>query len=786
MFYDMSLRQRLVLMTFLSVLVPLLLAGTYFCVHQLRSIYQSNAEYLYESSKTIASDLDNWVLSQRKTIYALANSSTIRQACATIVDEDSSSEEKEEAQLKLRLYLQLTETILPYVMEINLAYCGTLPQLLTKYQDSDQNYTSASFTRKVAPDILEHMRRQHLELGRYQGGTIFFSTDPDYRLKTAWLPQDLTKTNPLRVMALLEGKPVVFQRNKISTEFPDLQYPDELVIRHSSTTSTLATIVYKEDPTPETVQVPFDPSLRDTRTPLAIMTLRLAPGNIQRTFSYDNYYVVDTSGRLVTVPRSMAKELADELGPRSRGHQALHNMDHLYTLYLYTPKEGVPTRPYQEYKNYLRRQTQSAQAPPRGPDPVYKLSTPYTDFLGYRVIGAWAPCKELDMFVVSEIHQSQLLASWRRSLWVSISIVFLIGGLFVILAYWTARNISEPIIRLNVAAQRLAGGDRSTRCHINRRDEIGQLAQAFDTMATRIEDTVKALEKARDEAIEAYQFKSRFLANMSHELRTPLNAIIGYSEMMIEEAQEEGHLPDDSLQDLRSIHLAGLNLLGIINDILNISKVESGKIDLFIEHFPLAELLVEVQAAINSLAQANEDAFAIEDQTEALLLHSDHAKLRQILINLLGNAVKFTRGGKVTLRIELISGQQAEMPSTWPSLEGKAQVISYIPFSPHNQVVSFMVADTGIGMTPEQSAKIFEEFTQADGSISRTYGGTGLGLALVRYFSQLLYGRLELLTQAEKGSLFVLKIPLRWPVSEEQPSSPPPLPLTKSAPDAQP
>ena len=247
----------------------------------------------------------------------------------------------------------------------------------------------------------------------------------------------------------------------------------------------------------------------------------------------------------------------------------------------------------------------------------------------------------------------------------------------------------------------------------------------------------------------------------------------------------QAHWYNDCLTDVYD-PFSSVDAVPAYNDILNISKVESGKIDLFIEHFPLAELLVEVQAAINSLAQANEDAFAIEDQTEALLLHSDHAKLRQILINLLGNAVKFTRGGKVTLRIELISGQQAEMPSTWPSLEGKAQVISYIPFSPHNQVVSFMVADTGIGMTPEQSAKIFEEFTQADGSISRTYGGTGLGLALVRYFSQLLYGRLELLTQAEKGSLFVLKIPLRWPVSEEQPSSPPPLPLTKSAPDAQP
>ncbi len=208
------------------------------------------------------------------------------------------------------------------------------------------------------------------------------------------------------------------------------------------------------------------------------------------------------------------------------------------------------------------------------------------------------------------------------------------------------------------------------------------------------------LAEARRAAEAANQAKSQFLANMSHELRTPLNAIIGYSEMLQEEAQDIGQ--GGFVPDLEKIHGAGKHLLGLINDVLDLSKIEAGKMTLYLEDFDVAKLVVEVAATIEPLIRKNENQLVVDCPADLGTMRADLTKVRQTLFNLLSNASKFTKNGTITLRASRA-------------------------FDLQSSTVRFAVSDTGIGMTPEQQAKLFQAFVQADASTSRKYGGTGLG-----------------------------------------------------------
>ena len=252
---------------------------------------------------------------------------------------------------------------------------------------------------------------------------------------------------------------------------------------------------------------------------------------------------------------------------------------------------------------------------------------------------------------------------------------------------------------------------------------------------TELGEMVQRLAEARDAALRATETKSKFLANMSHELRTPLNAIIGYSEMMQEEAADLGQ--QALVPDLIKIHGAGKHLLNLINDILDLSKIEVGKMEVFIEEFDVATLLSEVVAVIEPLAARNQNRLSVDYAPDVGKMRSDQTKVRQNLFNLLSNACKFAKGGDVRLYAKRIVRGDGD----W---------------------LEFTVSDTGIGMSSDQLDKIFVAFTQADASTTKRFGGTGLGLAITRHFCHLLGGDISVTSEAGKGSTFTIQLPAQY------------------------
>jgi PAS domain S-box-containing protein len=253
-----------------------------------------------------------------------------------------------------------------------------------------------------------------------------------------------------------------------------------------------------------------------------------------------------------------------------------------------------------------------------------------------------------------------------------------------------------------------------------------------------------ALAEAKRLAEQANETKSQFLANMSHELRTPLNAIIGYSEMLKEEAEDTGQ--EELVPDLEKIQGAGKHLLGLINDILDLSKVEAGRMELYLEPIELKPFVRQVVSTVQPLMQRNENVLRAEMGDAPGQIRADQTKLRQILLNLLSNAGKFTERGTVTLAVE-------RQPAT------------------SGDRVRFRVSDTGIGMTPEQLERLFQPFTQADASTTRRYGGTGLGLTISKHFVEMMGGTILVESEPGAGTRFVVELPAE--VQELRPLAPP-------------
>jgi len=230
--------------------------------------------------------------------------------------------------------------------------------------------------------------------------------------------------------------------------------------------------------------------------------------------------------------------------------------------------------------------------------------------------------------------------------------------------------------------------------------------------------------------------RTAFLAHMSHELRTPLNAIIGYSEMLLEEAERRGHT--DFVPDLQKIYGAGRHLLALINDMLDLAKIEAGRMELVFEDADVPALVNDVASTIAPLIRKNGNTLDVAVPGDLGRVRTDVTRLRQILFNLLGNAAKFTDQGKIALEVVRDDGAIGDS-------------------------LVFRVTDTGIGLTPEQQAKLFEPFTQAEPVTARRYGGTGLGLAISRSFAQMMGGAISVESEPGKGSTFTLRLPRAGP-----------------------
>jgi signal transduction histidine kinase len=270
-------------------------------------------------------------------------------------------------------------------------------------------------------------------------------------------------------------------------------------------------------------------------------------------------------------------------------------------------------------------------------------------------------------------------------------------------------------------------------------------SQELENACERLQELHKTAQQATKIAEDANRTKSDFLANMSHELRTPLNAIIGYSEILAEDSLDNGH--PEMVEDLSRIRNAGQHLLSLINDVLDLSKIESGKMDLYLESFDIHELVQEIAGTVKPICDKNNNQLIIQCRGNLGVMHSDLTKVRQSLFNLVSNASKFTSDGQIQLTITVD-----------PQHHGQ---------DAHHPFICFEISDTGIGIKSEQMSKLFQPFSQADSSTTRKYGGTGLGLAITKEFATMMGGAVHVTSEYGKGSTFTLRLPQTVRLLEE-------------------
>jgi signal transduction histidine kinase/DNA-binding response OmpR family regulator len=332
-----------------------------------------------------------------------------------------------------------------------------------------------------------------------------------------------------------------------------------------------------------------------------------------------------------------------------------------------------------------------------------------------------------------------------RALNVTLLISVLSIGIAGIAAWIIGLGVSRPIRSMANAMKDLAGGNMEADVSVaDRHDEIREMSEAVGVFKESMIQVRELAEKQRAAALEigeakeaaeaANSAKSAFLANKSHELRTPMNAILGYSEMLVEEAEDLGQ--QEFIPDLQKIHQAGSHLLALINDVLDLSKVEAGKMDLYIETFEVGPMIDAVVATIDPLVKKNGNRLRVEVDPMLTEMRADLTKVRQALFNLLSNAAKFTREGEVAL----VAEREAGDGEGW---------------------IRLAVSDTGIGIAPDKLERVFEEFSQAEESTLREFGGTGLGLTISRRFCQMMGGDITVESAVGRGSTFTVRLPMQ-------------------------
>lgn len=363
-----------------------------------------------------------------------------------------------------------------------------------------------------------------------------------------------------------------------------------------------------------------------------------------------------------------------------------------------------------------------------GGQPMYVSTAKLVGDLGWRLVVA-APIAEVTEQSGTVIAAIQKGTASTMQSTILAMLTFFVLALFGVVLF--SMRLIRPIAALVAGTQKVANGDLNTTIDINSQDELGKLAASFNQMTERLRIQHATSDQARIAAEQASRAKSEFLANMSHELRTPLTAIIGYSELLQWQLADHGTL---NATDVENIYRAGRHLQALINDILDLSKIEAGKMILDPSLFKVAPVVAGVESTIRPLSEQNNNTLVIQCDEQVGLMHTDETKVRQVLFNLLSNACKFTKGGTIRLTIQ----REVQDNRDW---------------------LCFKIADTGIGMNPEQISRLFQTFSQADASTTRKYGGTGLGLALSRHLCVLMGGNISVESELGVGSTFTVRLP---------------------------